>query len=131
MLQFVLFSLMCFSMMPFHAIQNSSHALEWGWSDQVLFHAIQNSSHALEWGWSGVAKVSYILRHWGVQLILAYSGARPAILVAGKGRGRMFLFPLFFHFIPVPLSSLSFSFISSSISFLPFSVRRHKMTHKC
>ena len=32
-------------------------------------------------GWSGVANVSCILRHWGVQLI-----ARPAILVAGKGR---------------------------------------------
>ena len=30
------------------------------------------------------------LRHRGVQLILAYSWARPAILVAGKGRGVMF-----------------------------------------
>ena len=39
----------------------------------------------------------------------------------------------FFTFMPVPLSSLSLSFISStssSISFLPFSGRRHKMTHK-
>ena len=43
------------------------------------------------WGWSGGAKVSCILRHWGVQLILAYSLARPAILIAGKGRGGMFL----------------------------------------
>ena len=33
----------------------------------------------------------------------------------------------FFHFPP---SSLSLSFISSTISFLPFSGRRHKMTHK-
>ena len=33
-----------------------------------------------------------------VQLILAYSWARPAILVAGKGRGGMFLFLLFLHF---------------------------------
>ena len=36
-------------------------------------------------GWSGGAKVSCILCHRGVQLILAYSWARPAILVAGKG----------------------------------------------
>ena len=41
-------------------------------------------------GWSGVAKVSCILHHRGIQLILAYSWARPAILVAGKGRGGMF-----------------------------------------
>ena len=43
-------------------------------------------SHLLR-GWSGGAKVSCILRYRGVQLILAYSWARPAILVAGKGRG--------------------------------------------
>ena len=35
--------------------------------------------------------MSCILRHRGVQLILAYSWARPAILVADKGRGGMFL----------------------------------------
>ena len=61
-----------------------------------------------------------------VQLILAYSWARPAILVAGKGRVRMFYFFCFFTFIPVPLSSLSLSFISSTISstsFLPFNGR--------
>ena len=83
-------------------------------------------------GWLGVAKVSCILRHKGVQLILAYSWARPVVHVEGKGRGGMFLFLLFlpFHscssFFPV-------AFISSSISsiyFLPFSGRRHKMTHK-
>ena len=49
-------------------------------------------------GWSGGAKVSCILRHRGVQLILAYSLARPAIFVAGKGKGGMFLFLLFLHF---------------------------------
>ena len=87
-------------------------------------------------GWSGGAKMSCTLQYWGVQLILAYSWARSAILEAGKGRGVMFLFLYFFcffTFIPVPLSSLSISFISStisSISFLPFSGRRHKMTHK-
>ena len=49
-------------------------------------------------GWLGSAKVSCILRHRGVQLILAYSWARPAILVAGKGRWGIFLFLLFLHF---------------------------------
>ena len=34
----------------------------------------------------------------GVQLIVVYSWRRPAILVAGKGRGGMFLFLLFLHF---------------------------------
>ena len=67
---------------------------------------------------SGVAKVSCILRHRGVQLRLAYSWARPAILVASKSRGGMFLFissvsSLSFLFF---LSSLSLSFISSTIS---------------
>ena len=83
----------------------------------------------LRGGWSGGAKVLYILHHWGVQLILAYSWARPAILVVGNGRGGMFLFLLFLHFH----SFLPLSFISStlsSISFLPFSGRRHKMTLK-
>ena len=58
------------------------------------------------------------LCHWHVQLILAYSWARPATLVAGKGRGGMFLFLLFLHFyscssffpvhllIPSPLLSI-------------------------
>ena len=38
-----------------------------------------------------MVKVSCILRHGGVQLRLAYSWARPAILVVGKGRWGMFL----------------------------------------
>ena len=82
--------------------------------------------------WLGGMKVSFILRHRGAQLILAYSWARPAILVAGKGRGDVFISSVS-SLIPVPLSSLSLSFISctiSSIFFLPFSGRRHKMTHK-
>ena len=49
-------------------------------------------------GWLGEATVSCILRHRGVQLRLAYSWARPAILAAGKGRGGMFLFLLFLYF---------------------------------
>ena len=43
------------------------------------------------------------IHHRGVQLKLAYSWARPAILLAGKGRGGMFLFLL--------VSSLSFLFL--------------------
>ena len=66
-------------------------------------------------GWSGGAKVLCIVHQWGVQLILAYSWARPAILVVGKGRGGMFLFLLFLHFrscfsfFPVPLFHLLYS----------------------
>ena len=62
-----------------------------------------------------LSKVLCILHHWGVQLILAYSWARPAILVVGKGRGGMFLFLLFLHFhscssfFPVPLFHLLYS----------------------
>ena len=69
-------------------------------------------------GWSGGAKVLCILHHWGVQLILAYSWARPAILVVGKGRGGMFLFLLFLHFhscssfFPVPLFHLLYCLLS-------------------
>ena len=84
-------------------------------------------------GWSGGAKVSCTSRHRGVQLILAYSWARPAILVAGKGRRGMFLIDLFLHFHSCSSFFPVLSFISStisSISFLPFSGRRHKMTHK-
>ena len=54
-------------------------------------------------GW--VRQECRVFCHQGVQLILAYSWARPAILAAFKGRGRMFLFLLFLHF----LSFLSFS----------------------
>ena len=48
-------------------------------------------------GWLCVAKVPGILRHRGVQLMLASSWARPAILVADRVWGGMFLF-LFLHF---------------------------------
>ena len=72
--------------------------------------------------WFGVAKVLCILRHRGVQQILAYSCARLAILVAGKGRGGMFLCLLFLHFhsfflfLPCPsLSSPLLSLFSLSL----------------
>ena len=77
--------------------------------------------------------MSCILRHRGVQLIFAYSWARPAILAAGKSRGGCLYFFCFFTFIHYPLSPLSLSFISSTISsfsLLPFSGRRHKLTLK-
>ena len=52
-----------------------------------------------------------VVYHRGVQLILAYSWARPAILVARKGRGGMFLFSsvssLSFLFLFLPCPSLS------------------------
>ena len=47
----------------------------------------------------------------------------------GLGGECFSFFIFFFTFIPVPVSSLSLSFIST-ISFLPFSGSRHKMTHK-
>ena len=56
-------------------------------------------------GRSGGAKVLCTLRHRGVQLILAYSWARPAILVTGKGRGGYFYIFIF------SVSSLSFLFL--------------------
>ena len=58
-------------------------------------------------GWSGGVKVSCILSHWGIQLILAYSWARPAIFVAG----------LFLHFHSSS-SFLSPSIISSTLLYL-------------
>ena len=79
---------------------------------QVPWSYLELSCIPLDTGWSGGAKVSCILCHRGVQLILAYSWARPAILVAGKGREVMFLFLLFLHFhscssfFPVPLFHL-------------------------
>ena len=80
-----------------------------------------------------VAKMSCIFRHQGVQLILAFSWARLAILVAGKGRGECFYFFCFFSFIPVPPSfpvPLFHLLYSLFCLFLPFSGRQHKMTHK-
>ena len=83
--------------------------------------------YASLWGWLGVVKVSCILCHRGVQLILAYSWARPTILVAGKGRGGMFLFHLLLHFH----SCSSFFLVPLfHLHYYLFSGRRHKMTHK-
>ena len=63
-------------------------------------------------------------------LKLAYSWARPAILAAGKGRGGNALISSVSSLSFIFLSTLSLSFISSTVSLLPFSGRRHKMTQK-
>ena len=79
---------------------------------QVVFTGRSNVKYCLScFITSGGAKVSFILRHRGAQLILAYSWARPAILVAGKGRGGCFYFFCFFthscsSYFPVPLFHL-------------------------
>ena len=73
-----------------------------------------NRSNKAASPFSGGAKVSCILCHRGVQLILAYSWARSAILVAGKGR-EVFIssvssLSFLFLFLPCPsLSSLLLS----------------------
>ena len=52
--------------------------------------------------------MSCILHHRGVQLILAFSWTRPAILVAGKDRGgNVFISSLSFLFLFLPCPSLS------------------------
>ena len=57
-----------------------------GFDEYYVRRFLYTAREVLE-GRSSVAKVSCILRHRGVQLILAYSWTRPAILVAGKDRG--------------------------------------------
>ena len=76
-------------------------------SNSWLQYCQGNLNLCLGRGWLGGAKVSCILHHWGILLM-----ARPAILIAGKGRGGMFLFLLFLRlhscssFFPVPLFHL-------------------------
>ena len=69
----------------------------------------------------GVAKVSRNLRHRGVLLILAYSWAGPALLVAGKGRRGMFVF-LKFLFLFLPCPSLSSPLLSRLSLFFSLSL---------
>ena len=81
--------------------------------------------------WEGLRFVIVALP--GLFSYLFYSWERPVILVAGKVVGKCFHFFCFCTFIPVPFSSLSLSFISSTVSsiyFLPFSGRRLKNLYK-
>ena len=64
--------------------------------------------------------MSCVLHHWGIQLRLAYSRARPAILAAGKGTGKRGCFYFFCFFIHFLLSPLFLSFISSATTSSPF-----------
>ena len=95
-------------------------------------YCIQSLSVVCHPGMVGCGEGVGCLSHRGDQLILASSWNRHAILVAGKGRGEMFLFLLFLHFhscssfFPIP----PFHLLISSIFFLPFSGRQHKMTYK-
>ena len=73
-------------------------------------------------GCFGKANVSCILRHRGVQLILAYSRARPVILAAGKCRGGIrisYVSSLSVIFLLLPCPSLS-SHQLSLLSVSPF-----------
>ena len=56
----------------------------------------------------------------GAQLILAYSSARPAVIAAGKGRGIMFLFILFRHFLSFFFFLPYLSLLSLLLSFYLF-----------
>ena len=72
----------------------------------------------------GCGKVSCILHHQGVQVNLAYSWQGLLSLWQVGVEGNVFIFFYFFPLIPVPLSSLSLSFISSTISSIfPFCMR--------
>ena len=89
---------------------------------------------------------SWVRQRWHVSKFLYHRDIQSEIgLQLGKAcllwwslqqvrvEGECFYFFCFFTFIHFPLSPLSFSFISStisSISLLPFSGRWHKMTHK-
>ena len=61
-------------------------------------------------GWLGETKVSCSLRHWGV--LLAYSWAMPALLVAGKGRGGGCFYFISTHFLFLSRPSLSSHLLS-------------------
>ena len=86
---------------------NKSYVGCWYWGNMIKSMQVSTTQSR---GWLDVAKVLCILRHWGIQLMLAYSWAKPAILVAGKGRWGMFLFLLFLHFHSCSLSFPVFLF---------------------
>ena len=83
--------------------------------------------YTINWGWLGVAKVSCILLHRGVQLIFAYNWAgllslKQVRIEVGCCISSLSYDSFLFLFFPVSLSS--------TIFFLFFSGGRHKLTHK-
>ena len=74
------------------------------------------------WGWSRCGE--------GFMYLTSTEHPIDTGLQLGKACYPCFHFVFFFTLIPIPLSSLSLSFISSTISFLPLFGRQHKMTHK-
>ena len=105
------------------AVMFRPHAIGWTSFSEYNGFYIQTTCYLL--GRSCGAKVMCILRHWGVQLILAYSWARPAVLVAGKGRGGIFFISfvssLSFLFLFLPCSSFS-SLLLSLLSLFSLSL---------
>ena len=83
-------------------------------------------------GWVGqTCRVSYLTRASSWCWLAVGQGLLSLQQV--RVERKCFYFFWFFTFIHIPLSPLSFSFISSTISslcLLPFSGRWHKMTHK-
>ena len=89
------------------------------WSEhEKLTDRQMNGGDYIIQGVVGEAKVSCSFCHSGGQLVLAYSWARSTVLAAGRGRGGMLLFLLFFHFLsfpsffPIPLFHLLFYLFS-------------------
>ena len=89
------------------------------WSLPALFtYRLKTLGYKSKVEWSGCAKVLCNSCHPDVQLILVYSWARSAILVAGKGEEGFFFssvssLPFLFLFLPCPsLLSLLLSLIS-------------------
>ena len=80
------------------------------WQDEIFFQIFPENKlwHPHKMWVADVVKVLCILRHWGIQLIMAYSWTRLAILVAGKGKGRnvfissVSLLSFLFFFLPCP-----------------------------
>ena len=95
----------------FESVWNSSDSSR----KQIFRDVLRKFSYFIMRGWSGMAKVSCVLRHRGVQLMLVYSLARLAILVAGKGRRECFISSvshLSFLFLFLPCPSLSSPLLS-------------------
>ena len=81
-----------------------------------LYFSCESAARHIIQGWLGEAKVLCILYHWAIQLILAYSLARPAILAVGKDRGGNIFISSVSSLSVMFLSPLPLSFIFSTIS---------------